>query len=472
MSLVNLLWVVLFFVAHGNFAICARAFVRGAPDGGPSGQAKHTSSPTPSAPACHVGIEADGSIRRHVDVKKVCKFTGNLITVTVDQYIKRNNVSSDFPNSDLRIHVRMGSKELVSTHTTLNPNGSKYGSIQWGPLVRGAKLATFNINNGTVSGNVDDRRFNPFRHYDNVAGVTFVDGGPSPTLHAAPNITDALQGLDQLVVRALGSCEVAAPPFDRAATSAHLMPRSNRHQDSGHFSDTYTTSSCSICKIGATATIVTAEIACVLGTCWWSFGAGCVACTAAAVAAETAAIAACEFSNACCPNVCGAGSFPLKPPTCCFGNEICLDGQGHCCTAGQQTCGGRECCNSDQSCISTGPQQGTCCPSTSVCGNQCCPSDTDLCVANSVCCDSADACGSKCCNPTKPPSSGGPDLRLFFCADPVKEVCCMSGQKAIDGVCCDSGSSITCNGECCRGSCGADGRCQSHITDEECFAKG
>ena len=470
MSLISLLTVVLVFVAHGNFGICARSFPSGALNVGPSGQAKHISSPTPSAPACRVITETDNSIRRHVDVKK--SFAGNLITVTVDQHIQSNNLSNDFLSSDLKIRVRIGAQELISTHTTLNPNGSKDGSIYWGSLVHGANIAKFNINNGTVSGNVDDRRFHYFNNRNNVTGVTFVDGGHPPALHAAPNISHALQGLDQLVVHALDSCEVAAPPINGAAPSAHLMSRSNRDYNSGHFSNTYATSSCRTCKIGATAAVVAAEVSCDLGTCWWSFGAGCIYCTAAAAIAETTAIASCEFSHACCPTVCGAGSFPLHPPTCCFGNEACLDGQGRCCSAGQQTCGGRECCSSDQSCISTGPQQGTCCPSTSVCGNQCCPSDTDLCVAGSVCCNAADMCGSKCCNPTKAPGSGGPDLRLFFCADPVKEVCCMSGQKAIDGVCCDAGSTTLCDGECCAESCGADGKCHLHITDEECVAKG
>ena len=371
MSLISLLSVILVFVAHGDFGICARSFPRGALNGGPSGQATHISTPTPSAPACRVITETDNSIRRHVDVKK--SFAGNLITVTVDQHIQPNNLSNDFLSSDLKIGVRIGAQELISTHTTLNPNGSNDGSIFWGSLVHGADTAKFNINNGTVSGNVDDRQFHHFNHRNNVTGVTFVDGGHPPALHAAPNISHALQGLDQLVVHALDSCEVAAPPINGAAPSAHLMSRSSA------------TSSCTTCKVGATAAVAAAELSCVLRTCWWS-SARCVACTAAAATAETKAVASCEFSHACC--------------------------------------------------------------------------------------NAADICGSKCCNPTKAPGSAGPDLGLLFCADPVKEVCCFLGNKAIDGVCCAPGSTTVCDGECCTESCGADGKCHLHITDEECFAKG
>ena len=99
-----------------------------------------------------------------------------------------------------------------------------------------------------------------------------------------------------------------------------------------------------------------------------SFGLGCVACTAAASTAAVSAIAACEFSGACCPKTCGAGSFPLHPPSCCFGQETCLDNAGQCCRRDQQACAGKQCCNQGQTCLAGGPMKGTCCPNQAVRG--------------------------------------------------------------------------------------------------------
>jgi hypothetical protein len=167
---------------------------------------------------------------------------------------------------------------------------------------------------------------------------------------------------------------------------------------------------------------------------------GCVICTAAAAAAAATAIATCEASGACCPVHCGSGGlFYFNPPSCCQGNEQCLDGMGHRCYYSQVTCAGKACCNADQSCIDSGPQRGTCCPSGYTCGgNQCCPLDSQVCVAE-TCCAPEDDCGTMCCNPVDPlaPPGGVPLLTPpLTCVDPVDHICCQQGQHVTAGICC------------------------------------
>lgn len=311
------------------------------------------SNATPPSPACSV-TEFNGVTTQHTEHTSVSSKTGVSITVIVDQTILAGSgPTRGFGGASLGLQVFLGADELISHFTVLSPNGTASGSIHWGPLIQGAKSAFFTVNNGTVSGIIDNRPFTPFKGNASASSLTLIDGGLSPILTASGGVNATMPDLEGVIAVALASCAKALP---QSNSTSLILPRSDRLQDFGHFSDTYGTGSCNGCKVGATAAIIAAEIACDAGTCWWSFGLGCVACTAAAALATTAAIEGCEFSSACCPVTCGAGSFPLHPPTCCFGNEACLDGNGHCCSSGQKTCAGKTCCNGDQSCIEAGPQ--------------------------------------------------------------------------------------------------------------------
>jgi hypothetical protein len=130
-------------------------------------------------------------------------------------------------------------------------------------------------------------------------------------------------------------------------------------------------------------------------------------------------------------------------------------------------------------------QQGKCCPPTSVCGNSCCPLDTQHCVAQAFCCNPEDDCGSKCCNPIDPlaPPDGLLLIPPLTCVDRINQVCCQKGQKSINGVCCFPGQivmdgiccapgNVACNGQCCLGTCDSKGQCHFSITDAECIASG
>jgi hypothetical protein len=134
---------------------------------------------------------------------------------------------------------------------------------------------------------------------------------------------------------------------------------------------------------------------------------------------------------------------------------------------------GKECCNLDQSCITEGPQQGSCCPTDSTCGQNCCPSSTDMCLDDSVCCNPTDACGGAdgvCCNPIDPTYSG-PILISYYCADESLRLCCPQGTVAVDGICCESGT-INCNGQCCHGTCNPNGTCNPQATVAQCVSQG
>ena len=376
-------------------------------------------------------------------------------------------------NTYSSIKVYIGLDEAFSQSLTLL-NGTIRKVMHWGPLMRGVSAAVLDVRNASANGTIDKRAFLA----DNKT-ITFLDGGKPPVISFPPKLQPFMADFAERMLKALQQCTGNNTSISAAAHGLTIQQRAlDRSQDPGHHSWTYSSSSCNSCKGWAMAGVVAAEVACVLSTCWWSFGAGCVACTATAVAAAAAAIEGCEWSVACCPITCGAGSFPLNPPSCCFGNEVCLDQNGHCCSQGRQACAGKACCSSGQSCISRGKQKGTCCPHSGVCGDACCPGDTDECVAGE-CCRPQDKCGNVCCNALNPDPSA-PNFMLRHCVNRLKNlccydgevevgnsgVCCPRGQVLVNGICCSPGSTI-CGGDCCLGTC-QNGRCSWSISDDEC----
>src|SRR5579862_2969098 len=99
--------------------------------------------------------------------------------------------------------------------------------------------------------------------------------------------------------------------------------------------------------------------------------------------------------------------------------------------------------------------KGTCCPDgpagSSICGDMCCPNDTDICVMNSVCCAPVDKCGTKCCNPIDPLTSGAPSFSHMMCVNEGIELCCLEGQVDIRGVCCYPGEVLVGGIRCAPG---------------------
>jgi hypothetical protein len=445
----------------------------------------------PRYPTCHT-TEVDGILTLHIKIVEFGNNTNVNITVLVSQVVEpTNSATHTFGGSLVSLQIFLGFTELYTFVTRVTTGGLTHTTIHWGPIVHGASFATFDVFNNTITGNVDNRTFNPFPITQDPSSITFTDGRPAPQLSAPSGLNDTLHSFPNLlkrVSRALTSCisSVITPPS--ANVTQGLISRDlDRSQDPGHFSSTYDTSSCNWCKVIATAAGTADGVLCAASTCWWSFGVGCVVCIAQAAATTVAGIESCESGSDCCPVHCGFGS----PSTCCLGDETCLDfNTGHCCAGDQQPCERKECCNADQSCISQGPMKGTCCPDgpagSSICGDLCCPHDTDQCVLNAICCAPADVCGENgetCCSPIDPLNPSIPVLSPKTCAGPDHQICCLYGQHSHNGVCCYPGEivvdgiccapgSVACNGECCAGTCSADGVCQYTITDAQCAAKG
>lgn len=175
---------------------------------------------------------------------------------------------------------------------------------------------------------------------------------------------------------------------------------------------------------------------------------------------------------------------------CCYGGETCLNPiSGLCCSPGKQACVGQNCCGSDESCISVGPNKGTCCLDGQTCGGSCCPDGqfcadpsrgfgmccpngtvycpgqfascidpkSQVCNSDGTACNKVDLCGNGCCGgiaETCVHTTSG-----SVCCDSITHTPCG------DGLCCDAGA---CAGsgtlshpfQCCAGAAQACGdRC-------------
>jgi hypothetical protein len=325
------------------------------------------------------------------------------------------------------LRLRDGSNVYSYTLTSV-PGRATRLEFDWGPLVDGANAGVFEVENGTITGNIDGRAFVPFPVGADPASVRFLDGRPAPRVRAEGLGFGTLKHFREQVEEAMKECERV-----NLGPSSESLSQALENQDPGHFSPTYDTLECDGCKAGVTAAGVLGGIAC----CAATFGIGCGVCIAADAAAVAAGILACEQSNACCPVACGDGI----GSTCCFGDETCLNGAGLCCSAGTQTCAGLACCASDQSCIDAGPQRGTCCPDGSVCGQTCCESGS-VCqnAATGQCCRPDKLCGSVCC--------GSGPISVLSCANPALSLCCPDGQADCGGQCCGGANRECRNGQC------------------------
>ncbi len=168
--------------------------------------------------------------------------------------------------------------------------------------------------------------------------------------------------------------------------------------------------------------------------------------------------AACDSGNECCATTCcGAGAVcghtPPKPEdsidVCCPVDHPVACGDvtaAGCYLPGSSCCGSqRLACNPGDLCVSPVGTPEFCCPSTDVCGNECCDSGQTCQHAPnggaSACC-STTLCGGVCCE------TGS------VCA---KGACCL-GNVDSKGNCCGLGP--VCNGQCCGGGqCTGNGSC-------------
>lgn len=249
-------------------------------------------------------VDPNGFHHRHTELVDDTP-DGKTLTMYVDQTTNLKLTSGPgFGGTSWTIRVVLGSDEVFKLTSSYEPDKTTRGSIAWGPLIKGANLATYTVRqDGKVFGKIDGRDFNSISSAALQVpnnGLIFADGRPPPVLETPPslNLTKLHSSLSDVIrlepvhlidTRSLrpGLSKLIHPRGSSAPSSdpsnCVLVPRGlDRAHDLGHHSFTYDTGSCDSCKVLAMAGVIAAQVACVAGTCWWSFGLGCIACTAAA----------------------------------------------------------------------------------------------------------------------------------------------------------------------------------------------
>lgn len=433
---------------------------------------------------CRAYLENNGIVQRATILDHDA--SGKVALLEYESLASSGNSSAvSFGQLDVNLRLHIDNEEIYSMRQLIQNDGSIHVDLKWGAGFSGISQASLVIHpDQSVSGNVDGSSLSNFNMSDPLAILKLASGNDIPQIQDQFNYEDTIGRLSSKLDSTLKLCEDSSieNSHEQNSTMTLIKRQSSldRTQDPGHFSFTQQSKSCYACKAGVTLATTGATVACAVTTCVFTLGFGCVACVGGGALAVAAGISTCE-KTVCCPVACG-DDWLLGSGHCCFGSETCLDGNGHCCSAGQQMCAGKACCGSGQSCIDTGVQRGTCCPDAAVCGNSCCPHDDDVCFDSNKCCPKEKACGSKCCG-TLDLSPGGLNLDLSFCADRSRELCCLNGQVAKEGICCWPGESVSngiccpqgqtnCgDGRCCNGTC-ENGTCKSAITNEQCRAMG
>jgi hypothetical protein len=383
------------------------------------GESIERDTPIASGPAC-TGTNDGHTVTQHIAVTDTGG-PGGKISVIVDRSLEivRQGFASFEETGSLLIG---GASEIFSYSILAVPGQPTHVTVHWGPHVRGAHDATFDITGQTMTGNIDGRVFLPFPLGGDPATATFVDGGPSPKLQTNGPVLEAIKRLEPLVADAIASCNITTT----AGVSLHVL--SDTTQDPGHVTDTFGAAGCIACKAAVFGTAALGAIACA-AQCTATFGISCGNCGEERAAAVAYGDFVCEEGGICCPTRCVGFVGGTSGEECCGSDETCLNAAlGLCCSAGKQPCGGQACCASDQTCISTSPSQGTCCPNDSACGNACCTSE---------------------------------GFFTSYCADRASSLCCHTGEVPCAGVCC--GGSHECKNDVCvfkqTLNCGTEPQC-------------
>ncbi len=353
----------------------------------------------------------------------------------------------------------MADDELVFTMLTTATATTVQTTIEYGPAVSGAESVSAMLEDGMLTGSVDDRSFVPVAVDDlDTQNVALEDGQAAPQLDVDANLQAALEDLFAAAANAANDCEAQAVDTDEPGAQA--SPRIP-DQDTGHDSDPEESVGCVACWFGCGLSA---------GGCIGAASAGCAAlfiCPPCLVACEVIAVGACTAAMVGCEAGCNATGAPCCPVSCgsvacCESGETCLNSSiGLCCSPGKTPCVGEACCSSTESCIGTGPNAGTCCQPEDICGNTCCdPTDScladvnlccpagvetcddkccaegEICLGDGVCCDPGNACGNSCCD------------ELDDCIAALS-LCCGFNEPACGSLCCASGETCIASGSCC-----------------------
>lgn len=133
----------------------------------------------------------------------------------------------------------------------LKQTGITTVTVRWGPAVRGASVAFFEVQNGTITGSIDGRAFLRVRVTSDTRNVVFVDNGEVPALTLPTIETGDLQfTLQRLQKRIAVASELSsAENVERPEPATLLVPNQLRDtsQDRGHFSSTAANPTCQDC---------------------------------------------------------------------------------------------------------------------------------------------------------------------------------------------------------------------------------
>ena len=167
---------------------------------------------------------------------------------------------------------KLSGKVIFSYAADASPASPVHATVKWGPWVHGSDAADVSLLNGTITGTVNSRSFEPFSQSDDPTTVAFVDGKPSPKI-----ITEGIaKATVKLLADKAKSLATGCQPTSANAPPA-MQPLSAYTQDPGHFTNTYGAGSCKTCKAlvytGGGAAAVGCGAACVA-----SLGLACGAC--------------------------------------------------------------------------------------------------------------------------------------------------------------------------------------------------
>jgi hypothetical protein len=231
--------------------------------------------------------------------------------------------------------IEIGGSVVYSYTKVIAPQGTMHFVIDWGPHVKGAKHAVFDIANNIVSGSIDGRTFVPFPLGTDPATVQFTDGGPSPLLKSAPPLDDALSRLSKAVGDALAMCGPSAGSPQPVGPTTDSQP--------GHVTLSQCVSGTSgpFCCLTATSTPCGNQCCPGQGTC--INGACCdpnQACgSTCCPSGQICVLGQCTADTLQCDQATYKCTQPGFAPVCCLHATTC--GQGQCCFVGEirDSCG-------------------------------------------------------------------------------------------------------------------------------------
>ncbi|KAK0515017.1 hypothetical protein JMJ35_002396 [Cladonia borealis] len=200
--------------------------------------------------------------------------TGKQITADVNQVISKPDNHGD-SQSSMSLTVYLNSSIVFSTSHTTSTNGTVDASINWAALTH---TATFNIDpKNNTAGTLDSHPFSlgPLKSFNSSAHLITKRNQPLLQITPEPQYNISIPQLQAGITKGMQACQAQVTAhYGSTTTNSTLIPRDDRTQDLGHFSDTYDASSCVNCEVLATAGIALGETICIATTCWLSFGWG------------------------------------------------------------------------------------------------------------------------------------------------------------------------------------------------------